>query len=136
MTKLRYQIENQRAGRKFEASQEDNIWLDKQIAKNSWGKSDRWINLDKADEWEKSREDDRRSSVDDDGLESIEIHLPDDYTIEITDITVQENGKQAAREAKKESKEACKVELGKRKDLKTVKDCKEAIAMILDYLEL
>lgn len=92
----------------FENRYEDN--------KTVWGFKERWISLDHATEFEKSREDDRREiliqaeipswieeELDSEGKKTggtivhhaipavfkTEIHVPDDFIVTVTDITVQ-----------------------------------------------
>lgn len=60
MAKIKYEITNERNSKKFIAIEESRDWLEKQIEKGTFGKPARWIPLEKADDFEKSREDDRR----------------------------------------------------------------------------
>jgi len=64
MAMIEYKITRHRPGRngaKATMSKEDgDKWLAKQIAKNAYGNPARWINLEKADDFERGREDDRR----------------------------------------------------------------------------
>lgn len=54
-----------------------------------WGKSARWIPLTEADAFELSQEDNRREVDLGNGETRTEIHVPDDFTIEITDVTLE-----------------------------------------------
>jgi len=90
---------------------ETSNWIYDISIKESFGKSARWLWLDQATAFELSREDDRREIevqpeipeyIDEDNIfhdatpavYRTEIHVPDDFTITITDITTQYNYEQ------------------------------------------
>lgn len=60
--------------------------VDYRVNQGLYGKKERWINLEEASDFEKSREDDRREFLENNILK-IEIHVPDDFTIQEEDIT-------------------------------------------------
>ena len=91
-----------------------------------FGKLARWISLDQASDFEKSREDDRREILvqseippyyDDENVfheatpavYRIEIHVPNDFTVTITDITAQYEAEFEDRKTKKKEDLAANV---------------------------
>lgn len=83
-----YKVTNEENGRKFEFDDEVRFNISKN--EGDLGKLARWIDLNLSTEWEKTREDDRREYLEP-GMETprIEIHVPDDFSVIIEDITTQ-----------------------------------------------
>lgn len=86
-------ITNEETGRIIEHELQDDFidfFIQDRKEKNKFGKQARWIDLNLASDWEKTREDDRREYLEP-GMETprIEIHVPDDFIIAIEDITAQ-----------------------------------------------
>lgn len=82
--KIIYKVENIETGRKFEFDSNEKLLICKN--EGDLGKLERWIDLESASDFEKSREDDRREFLENNVLK-IEIHVPDDFTIQEENIT-------------------------------------------------
>ena len=101
MAKIKYEIENQENGQKFSAVEGSSDWIEARKVDNTFGKPARWVKLDEASDFEKSREDDRKTvEVDEHSWE--EIHVPADYTIVQTDVTAEEDQKELNAQKRKE----------------------------------
>jgi hypothetical protein len=84
---------NELTGRIIEHELRDDFYeffIQDRTEKGKFGKVARWIPLTLASEFEQSREDDRREYLEP-GMETpiVEIHVPDDFTVTIEDITAQ-----------------------------------------------
>jgi hypothetical protein len=113
-----YKITNLEFNRSYEVEGEDNFLERKN--QGDYGKEARWIRLDQATEWEKTREDDRREVLDQEAIPEYleeekdengnptgntilvpsqpakyhtEIHVPDDFIFTITDVTAEYEAK-------------------------------------------
>lgn len=100
------EINSEKSGKKFssqgEASEVD-AWLQSKINKKhpKIGKPAREVELSKADEFEKSREESRRTEQDEEGNDIVLISVPADYTIVETDVTSEVEQKEINEEKKK-----------------------------------
>jgi hypothetical protein len=90
-------ITNAKTGRTIEHDLTDDFidfFIQDRTEKKKFGEPERWIPISLATEFEISREDNRRSTEVLPGEVLTEIHVPNDFSIEITDITLEYEAEQ------------------------------------------
>lgn len=102
-------ITNAKTGRIIEhdiANDFIDFFIQDRTEKKKFGELERWIPISLATEFELSREDNRRSTEILPGEFLTEIHVPNDFSLEITDITAEYEAKQRIATLSSEGKNA------------------------------
>lgn len=84
--KLTYKVHNIQYDRTSSFDSEETMNI--RINEGDFGKFERWIDINQASDFEKSREDDRREFLENDILKT-QIHVPNDFTLSTEDITLK-----------------------------------------------
>lgn len=86
-----------------------SLYISTYVNNGAWGvKYARWLPLSQATSFELSREDDRRETIND-NITFVEIHVPDDFTVTIEDITAQYEAELEDRKTKRKEELAANV---------------------------
>ncbi len=135
---------------KFKTESEAKYWIEKQVKENSWGLSERWVLFD--DQHNCLETKDNLILVDDEGLSypdpipegynhpQIEIvdyrecKLPKEFTVTISDITLEVQAEEKLKEDKKKEIRKLKAMINNLEKYDKVKEWRDKINMILKHI--